>query len=169
MGWPYEFVQLTAEQQHESRVLLDQYGTYGQFSAFLLIVFLLLIRLSQWLVEIATANGTVYDAVPISEAKRQTAARSLSPKLRQALWWLDYDMEVAGVYLGRRDELLFGVGWTAWLLFLCINQTGNGISSPPLGQRELFLAADKLQITFTLPEGLLPWAHLNSHCNTCWH
>jgi hypothetical protein len=169
MGWPFEFAQLTAEQQHESRVLLDQYGMYGQISAFSLIAFLLLIRLSQWLIEIVTANGTIYDAVPTSEEKRQASARLLSPKLRRVLWWLDYDVKVAGLNLGRRDELLFGVGWTAWLLFLCINQTGKGTLPPSHARHHSFLAADKMQITFTLPGGLPPWVHLNSPSNTCWH
>jgi hypothetical protein len=129
MGWPYQFVKLSQEQKHERRLLLDQYALYAQFSALFPIAFFMLLRFNRNILKKITGEVASYNAVktsPIIETKNRPRDSSVVVKWRQWSWWLGDDVEIAGKNLGRRSRLIFGGLWTTWLLFLCINETGNG-------------------------------------------
>lgn len=121
--WSYQFLKLSAAERHERRVVLDRYGLYAQLSALLVIVLFVVGRLAQRV--LGKKRHAVYDTESTSLANLKHQ-RWLSVKLRIYQWWLGGDVEFSGLKLGRRDEVMLGSIWTAWLLFLCIAHTGNG-------------------------------------------
>ncbi|KAF2650523.1 hypothetical protein K491DRAFT_731288 [Lophiostoma macrostomum CBS 122681] len=128
MNWPYQFVKLSQEQKHERRQILDQYALYAQFSALFPIAFFVLLRFNRSLLKRIMGEVPTYNAVktsPVIETKNQSPDSSILVKWRRWRWWLGDDVEIAGRCLGHRGQLLFGGLWAAWLLFLCINETGN--------------------------------------------
>jgi hypothetical protein len=106
MGWPWKFVELTTAQQHERRQLLDLYGLCAQLSGVLILIILLLARLTQWGLRRIAVSSFSYDAIPTSPEDQKGAnwTRSLSTKRRQVLWWLESDLTLFGLSLGRRDR-----------------------------------------------------------------
>ncbi|KAB5545782.1 ferric reductase NAD binding domain-containing protein [Coniochaeta sp. 2T2.1] len=130
MKWPYVIVNQPDEVKHARRILLDRYGFYAQLSAVAVIICLQLVPLGRWIVKKATArSGAEYDAVPTADAaKRQKPNRRswwISRTYQRGHWWLGDEVRIANCTLGRRDEWFFGGLWAAWLLFLCVNQTGT--------------------------------------------
>lgn len=132
MDWPYQFVTPSEAEKHKRRILNDQYSLYAHLSVLLPLAGLLLIRVVRWMLKKATDKGATYDtkATSFAAAYYETIiADSPSAKWRQFVWWLNDNVGLAGRTLGRRDQLIFGGIWMVWLLFLCINDTGNGTYS----------------------------------------
>ncbi|KAJ5754096.1 uncharacterized protein N7511_008249 [Penicillium nucicola] len=128
MEWPYQFLHLDEAGRQERRAILDRYGLYGQLSAFIPITLVLIFRLTRKILNKTLGKNPSYDAVPTSPSTKppkRTIAFSLTQKLRRWLWWLENDIEIAGQRWSRVDQLIFGGMWTAWLMFLCLNQTRN--------------------------------------------
>jgi NAD(P)H-flavin reductase/DMSO/TMAO reductase YedYZ heme-binding membrane subunit len=82
------------------------------------------------------ARRVAYDKVPTSPAIARKGSRgpseestgSLAARQRRLQWWLADDVCVAGCSLGQRDQIIYGLLWTAWLCFLSFNETGNDYS-----------------------------------------
>ncbi|KAL7619799.1 hypothetical protein AAE478_010344 [Parahypoxylon ruwenzoriense] len=129
MGWPYHFLDLDKAQKQARRQALDRYAAYAQLSALLPIAVFLLYRLGSWLIgRVLSQRGGEYSVVPDSPAlkqKRQTSLGSLASALRRIAWWLGDDVVFLGVAWGQRDQIIVGVCWTLWLLFLCVMGTGD--------------------------------------------
>lgn len=126
MSWPYRFVDLTHEQRHERRVLLDRYGVYAQLSALVPIALYQLYRLTAWVYSERQKIKPGYSAVPGSPAAkkvRQSKAARIAKKWRITVWWLGGDLAPGW---GLRGHWIAGLAWTTWLLFLCIHGTGDG-------------------------------------------
>lgn len=134
MGWPYQFISLSAEERHARREVLDRYATYAQLSALLPVAVYLVFRLASWAKTTLAANRDgSYAAVPNSpglKVQRQTVWGAWSTRLRKLRWWLGDDVYLFGRRYGQRDQLLFGSLWAAWLLVLCVVDTGNGNLAP---------------------------------------
>ncbi|KAI1456258.1 metalloreductase Fre8 [Annulohypoxylon moriforme] len=130
MGWPYQFLDLDSEQKHARRQALDRYAAYAQLSALIPIALVLLFRLGSWLVKRASPERQrgVYEAVPASPAlkqRRRTVTGVWASTFRRFVWWLGDDVTFLGMSWGQRDQIFVGVGWTIWLVFLCVIGTGN--------------------------------------------
>ncbi|KAI0529793.1 ferric reductase like transmembrane component [Xylaria digitata] len=129
MGWPYQFVDLDAEQLQARRRTLDRYGLIAQLSALAPIALFLLYRLLAWGVAKATGSGRgSYAAVPDSPTLKQqrlSVVGLYSTSARKIAWWFGDDVVFWGWNWGPRDQIIAGVVWTIWLLALCVVGTGN--------------------------------------------
>jgi hypothetical protein len=126
MTWPYHMVELTHEQKHERRLMLDRYGVYAQLSALVPIIFYQLYRLGVWVYSERQRSKVRYSAVPSSptlKRSRNSTAGGLVKQWRQVAWWLE--SEVAPGW-GLRGQWIATGTWISWLLFLCIHKTGIG-------------------------------------------
>lgn len=130
MAWPYQFVDLDAEQLHARRRTLDRYGLIAQLSTLVPVALFLLYRFVAWAVARATGSdrGT-YAAVPDSPTSKQqrlSTAGAWRTVARRAAWWLGDDVVCLGWNWGPRDQIVVGVLWAIWLFVLCVVDTGNG-------------------------------------------
>ncbi|KAH8819659.1 ferric reductase-like protein like transmembrane component [Xylogone sp. PMI_703] len=125
MGWPYRFPELSKAEVHARRLTLDRYGQYAQLSCLIPVVVYQLYRLAEWVYAARQKAALGYAAVPGSPVAKKfngSALGSLARKWRKWKWWLEG--EVAPGW-GLREQWMGGIAWAAWLLFLCINQTGD--------------------------------------------
>ena len=125
MAWPYHFIDLTKEEQHQRRVLLDRYGVYAQLSAVVPIVVFQLYRLGIWVYSERSRSQVDYSEVPSSPSlkkRRNSSSGTFIQKWRRARWWLGHETR-----LGVRGQLIGAGIWLAWLLFLCVHKTGDGM------------------------------------------
>jgi hypothetical protein len=129
MTWPYHLLDLSHEQKHERRLLLDRYGVYAQLSAFIPILAYQLYRLAVWVSSERKRSKVDYSAIPTSPTlKRSRASTSgtFAKNWRTTVWWLNGDL--AQGWPSRGKLIAAGV-WTSWLLFLCVHNTGEGMCS----------------------------------------
>lgn len=129
MSWPWEIYALDAAEKEARRHSLDRYAAYAQLSALVPIAIVVLYRLGSWSIKRFSSPREVdYLAVPTSPALKQTRESkvgSWAGAARKVAWWLGEDVVFLGVNWGQRDQILAGVGWTVWLVFLCIIGTGK--------------------------------------------
>jgi len=126
MEWPYHFVDLTQEQNHDRRKLIDRYGIYSQLSALIPIALYQLYRLAGWVHRERQRSKIVYTAVPSSpDLKKRRTSRlgKVRTQWRSFVWWLGGEI-VTGY--GKRGHWIATVIWLCWLLFLSIHRTGDG-------------------------------------------
>ncbi|KUJ14661.1 uncharacterized protein LY89DRAFT_720150 [Mollisia scopiformis] len=125
MPWPYHLLDLTETEKHQRRLLLDRYAVYAQLSALIPIAAYQLYRLGAWVYAENQKAKVRYSAIPSSPAVRRDRASKTGTvvrKWRALVWWLEG--EIAPTW-GLRIHWVAGVSWMAWLLFLCIHQTGH--------------------------------------------
>lgn len=140
MAWPYQIIfSFTEAEKLQRRDLLERYGLYAQLSALIPILAWNLYRLGIWFFsEQKSGSKTIdYSEVPSSPTlKRHSTSRqgSLVTKWRSIVWWLEGELAPGW---GLRGQWIAGVSWTTWLLFLCVHQTGVGMSSLPAAQIQL--------------------------------
>ena len=130
MGWfGYSFVDLTKEQVHARRVVLDQYALIAQVSSIVVLLAFQLYFLASWLNRKVRGHDE-YEVTssPILKAEIEDNRGSLVHQIKQktasARWWLGN--EVAPGW-GTRSEYVGGAVWMLWLLVLCIKDTGEGM------------------------------------------
>jgi hypothetical protein len=127
MAWPYHLLDLTHEQKHERRLLLDRYGVYAQLSALIPILAYQLYRLGFWVYSERRSKAS-YSAIPSSptlKRSRASTAGSFARNWRSTVWWLEGEI-VTG--WPSRGQLIAAGAWVSWLLFLCVHNTGEGKS-----------------------------------------
>ncbi|CAK7207591.1 hypothetical protein SEUCBS139899_010401 [Sporothrix eucalyptigena] len=143
MAWPWEFLELTPEERHARRLVLDRYGHYGALFSASPILVMLLVRIVQWIVAFVQARRVLsrfsgsagssssnarYDVIPDSpslKSRRLTARGSWEALYRRSKWWLSDDVVIFGQGLGRRDLWVGGALWMTVLLVFCIVETGR--------------------------------------------
>ena len=126
MSWPYHLLDLTHEQKHERRLLLDRYGVYAQLSAFIPIFAYQLYRLAVWISSGRTRSKASYSAIPSSpnlKHARASTPASFAKSWRTTIWWLEGEFAQGWP---SRGQLISAGAWTSWLLFLCVHNTGEG-------------------------------------------
>ncbi|KAK3290674.1 ferric reductase NAD binding domain-containing protein [Chaetomium fimeti] len=123
----YHFIDLSTGEKQVRRQTLDKYALYAQLSVLLPVAVLLIIRLWKQTSKAGASKGH-YDAVPSSpvlKERRNSNVGTWSSRSRRLQWWLGEDVVVAGWVLGQRDQWVVGLVWTAWLLLLCVLETGE--------------------------------------------
>ncbi|KAM3418904.1 hypothetical protein BST61_g4863 [Cercospora zeina] len=124
----YKFVDLSKEQQHERRELLDFYGLAAQCSALLPLLAIGALHVAS-LVQRWWPRGTLETpASPYVKAARGAKGftiASVQNRWRRAAWWSGDAVHVFGYYVGTKGEMLWGTIWTAWLLVLTFIDTGD--------------------------------------------
>lgn len=126
MAWPYHLIDLTNDEKHARRILLDRYGVYAQLSALVPIAAYQLYRLGVWVYSERQRSKVNYSAVPSSprlKEQNNSTSGAVVRRWRKTVWWLEGD--VKGGW-GARGHWIAGLTWTSWLLFLCVHQTGEG-------------------------------------------
>lgn len=126
MAWPYRIkFDLTHDEKHQRRVLLDRYGVYAQLSALIPIVAFRLYLLGVWVYSERQRTKSDYSEVPTSpglKRYRHSSSGRVVRKWRSVRWWLEG--EVAPGW-GVRGRIVAGVCWATWLLFLCVHKTDD--------------------------------------------
>ncbi|CAK7233195.1 hypothetical protein SBRCBS47491_008526 [Sporothrix bragantina] len=146
MAWPWEFLELTPDERHARRLVLDRYGHYGALFSASPILVMLLVRIARWIVAFvqvrlshnrrsrssgaagSSSSNARYDVIPDSpslKSRRLTARGSWETLYRRAKWWLSDDVVIFGQGLGQRDLWAGGALWMAVLLVLCVVETGR--------------------------------------------
>ena len=123
MGWPYEIIDLTAEEKAARRDTLDSYAFLAHYSAYVAPALYLLYRLGAWAFGGSSRKSRSYE--PISSGRRHRGASGLAVAWRKAKWWFSEPVSKTGDH-GHRDEWILGIAWAIWLLTLCFIDTGNG-------------------------------------------
>lgn len=128
MDWPWRIIALDEAQKTARRQSLDRHAAYAQLSALVPIALFLLYRFMSWVVKRLTPQRGFYSAVPgsptLKRARRSTTG-SLASLLRRFAWWFSDDVVFLGKTWGQRDQIIIGIIWTVWLMFLCVVDTGN--------------------------------------------
>ncbi|KAI1771500.1 metalloreductase Fre8 [Hypoxylon cercidicola] len=129
MSWPWEIYALDAAEKQARRRSLDRHAAYAQLSVLAPIAAFVLYRLASWLAtRFSAPREADYLAVPNSPAlkqRRRSVVGSWTAAARKVAWWLGDEVVFLGVNWGPRDQILAGVGWTVWLVFLCVVGTGK--------------------------------------------
>lgn len=132
MVWPYRFVTLDDEQKYQRRVALDTYANIAQTSALTVLLVVQVYFLGIWLsTRISKRRST--DGISSPRIKEERLGHWSGPGgwhtiARRAKWWFGARVEVGGAFLGSRGQVLLAAGWLAWLLLLCVPDTGEGMS-----------------------------------------
>ena len=112
MGWPYGVPSLTHEEKLLRRQTIDLYACIAHYSALAPALLFLL-----------------YPSSPVAKARRLASSSSLAQQWQKLVWWLRDDVFFRDAHWGQRDQWLLGLAWMAWLLVLCVLDTGTGSSS----------------------------------------
>jgi hypothetical protein len=126
MAWPYHLLDITKEQKHERRLLLNRYGVFAQLSALVPILAYQLYRLGAWVYSERRRSKANYSAVlnsPGRKRYRHSTSGTIVSKWRVVKWWLEG--EIASGW-GLKGHWIAAGCWTTWLLFLCVHETGDG-------------------------------------------
>lgn len=129
MGWPYHFISVNEAEKHARRLTLDRYASYAHLSSLTPLALVLLYRIGRWAAKTAASRNDSYKAIPDAATpkfRRESVEGTWETRINKLRWWLAGDVHLAGQWYGQRDQWIFGGLWTAWLLFLCIAETGQG-------------------------------------------
>lgn len=127
MAWPYHIINLPEEEKHLRRLALDRYAVYAQLSAFIPILAYQLYRIGSWVYSERQRANVRYSAIPSSPGlkhDRESSTGAVAKRWRALVWWLEGEV---ALNWGLRIHWIAGTSWMAWLLFLCIHQTGQGM------------------------------------------
>lgn len=151
MSWPWEFQDLSPDQRHARRLVLDRYGHYAFLLSVAPAIVMLVVRTASWAVALfkiyasnyrlapgdpgsaypassSPASSSRYEVIPDSpslKSHRLTARGSWEAWLRRVKWWLAGDVSVFGQSYGQRDEWIAGTLYLTALLTLCAVETGR--------------------------------------------
>lgn len=117
----WHFVDLTQDQKHERRILLDRCGAIAQASVLVPLVVLQLYFGVCWLHDRLRRSHDIDQKTIHDQSLFQAITR-----IRQWIWWAGEPVEVLGYHVSTRGDLIAATAWTAWLLLLCVLQTGDG-------------------------------------------
>ena len=119
----WHFVDLTQDQKHERRILLDRYGAIAQASVLIPLLLLQIYFGLCWLHD-RLERKTDLDQKLIQG--RSSALSKVIVGIRQWTWWAGEPVEIFGYHVSNRGESIVAVSWTLLLLLLCVLQTGDG-------------------------------------------
>ncbi|KAK4508274.1 hypothetical protein PRZ48_002012 [Zasmidium cellare] len=125
----YHFVDLTHEQKLLRREYLDFYGFLGQISVVVPILAIQGYLLVAWIQRKVQREQDLQ--TPSSPYVKQARlgygwnVSGLAARWSIFAWWCGDTVEVAGVYLGTKGEVIVAGVWTLWLVVLCFLQTGD--------------------------------------------
>ncbi|KAK5135468.1 hypothetical protein LTR08_005256 [Meristemomyces frigidus] len=129
MDWPYHFVNLTEAQNHQRRYLLDWYGSLAQISALAPLLVMQCYFLASWVArKRRDRSETETPSSPVAKSERlgkKGRVWNFSATARKVAWWAGDSLDVSGYHLGSKGEVVAAVLWAAWLVSLCIAQTGD--------------------------------------------
>lgn len=128
MAFGYEFVTLNDEQKHARRVLLEWYPFVAQLSVLAVFALFQVAYFFSWIIN----YGLDHERPKSPSFKKHGEGlagwlRKLRQNFEKLRWWMKKDIK----NWGTRGEWIFGGLWTAWLLYLSIVKTDNGMNFLP--------------------------------------
>lgn len=137
----WHFLDLSQDQKLERRRLLDLYGSLAQVSALIPLAILQIYFFIGWLQRRwARRNGG--DDIPSSPQLKKQRSDGLTGSVarsketwRKVSWWMGDSIDIWGSRV-TEGEIVAGVVWTAWLLFLSCVQTQGGMFSSTRSERQ---------------------------------
>lgn len=129
----WHFVDLSDAQKQRRRELLDLYAYIAEASVFVPILALQLFFLIAWIHDKSTRHDDL-SSIPSSPYRKESRLRKFAflvraqKNIRRFNWWAGEPIEIYGSLVATRGEFLGAAGWAAWLLLLCVLQTGDGKS-----------------------------------------
>lgn len=128
----WHFLDLNHDQKLERRRLLNLYGSLAQVSALTPLALLQLYFFIIWF-QRRWARKHDADAIPSSpHLKKQRLDAFNGPAARfqsfrdKSVWWMGDTLDIWGSRV-TKGEMVAGVVWTAWLVFLSCIQTQGGM------------------------------------------
>ncbi|KAF2214590.1 hypothetical protein CERZMDRAFT_110214 [Cercospora zeae-maydis SCOH1-5] len=124
----YKFVDLSKEQQHERRELLDFYGLAAQCSIILPLFAIGVLHVASTCRRLWPRGTLETPASPYVKAVRKANGLTIANvqnRWRRAAWWSGDPVHVFGYHVGTKGEMLWGTTWTVWLLVLTFLDTGD--------------------------------------------
>ncbi|KAL3951949.1 hypothetical protein ACCO45_013666 [Purpureocillium lilacinum] len=168
MGWPYGVPSLTHEEKLLRRQTIDLYACIAHYSALAPALLFLLYRLARRVPGVGrSASTAAYEQVPsspVAKARRLASSSSLAQQWQKLVWWLRDDVFFRDAHWGQRDQWLLGLAWMAWLLVLCVLDTGTDYFH--LTKRFGAIAVSQFPIQYLLalkPLNPFAWALGSSH------
>ncbi|KZF21988.1 hypothetical protein L228DRAFT_283189, partial [Xylona heveae TC161] len=125
MAWPYHLADLSPDQLHQRRILLDRYGIYAQLSVLIPVLGYQLFRFGGWVYSTRKKLPVVYSTIPnssIEKPSRKLTSEAITRRWKSVVWCLNGEV---APNLGFRKHWIAAAAWTLWLLFLCICETGQ--------------------------------------------
>jgi len=126
MGWLYHFVNLTSEQKHERRHLLDLYASIAQISVIAVIAIIQLYYLLSWISNRFRKEDTEGSPPSSPYIKARSGSTTALAKakhfLNQVKWWSGQEIYPG---FGTKGKWMLGAVWTLWLLFCSMHRTGD--------------------------------------------
>ncbi|THZ27431.1 hypothetical protein D6C89_03207 [Aureobasidium pullulans] len=149
----WHFLDLSQDQKLERRRLLDLYGSLAQVSALIPLAILQIYFFIGWLQRRwARRNGG--DDIPSSPQLKKQRSDALPGSVtrsketwRKVFWWMGDTIDIWGSRV-KKGEIVAGVVWTAWLLFLsCVQTQGDYLH---LTKRFGIVGASQLPLQYLL-------------------
>jgi hypothetical protein len=126
----YAFIDLNEGQKESRRDSLDLHASIAQVSIGVVLAIIQLYYLGVWFYGKFAKGDEERPSSPYAKHEEEirkgawiTNARTTGRKL---CWWFGEELNIFGQKLGRKGEVLLGIGWIGWLLVLCVQGTGNG-------------------------------------------
>lgn len=129
MSWPYHFLDLTSDQKHQRRQLLDYYGSLARASILVPLLVIQLFFIAAWIHRKWQSDFLDPPSSPYAKEKRhgrKVSSRNLKTTFQSLVWWCGDPIRVFDCHLGTKGEVLGAAIWAVWLLSLCLTQTGEG-------------------------------------------
>lgn len=130
MGWlGYSFVDLTEEQVHDRRVMLDHHAFIAQLSVLAIPLLVQFYHLSSWgwkrfgLGDEEQSPSSPYLKAD-AERDKISCLSGVKHRITKVRWWVAEEVLQGW---GTRNQWISGTAWMVWLLVLCVKDTGDGM------------------------------------------
>ena len=131
MGRPYHFNDLSDAQKIERRVLLDRYANIAQLSTLFPVlavqVYFFGTRWSRRWASQAERDAPSSPYLKEGRLEHRLGSKRFKLRLRRWAWWLGENVQFGGVHFESRGQVLAEFAWMAWLVVMCVLQTGEGV------------------------------------------
>jgi hypothetical protein len=136
MAWPYHFyLNPTDAEKAARREALNHFALIAHVSALApaFLYFVYSVAKSNIFSGGRRKKGS-YQSIPDSptrKTRRLSSAGGANASLMKLKWWLKGPIILGPNFMGGRDQWVAGLGWAAWMVFLCFVGTGDGKSLSP--------------------------------------
>jgi hypothetical protein len=137
----WKFVDLNDEEKALRRQNLDAYGQVAQLSALIPLLLVLLWSVAKWSGQRFWPHDDILNppGSPYAKYGRSSVASGLGFRVKRAWrrfrWWCADELRLGTWTVGSKGELLGGMLWATWLAYLCIADTGDGMSYSSIERR----------------------------------
>lgn len=134
MNWPYHFLDpLPEAQQAERRQKIDSSARNAQVSVITPLVFLQVYYIGcAWREARRRKAEFETSSSPRLKGRQSGWISTVETRWKRFEWWCGDELNVGGMNLGTKGQVLGAVAWAGWLLWQCFEGTGDGMSCASL-------------------------------------